>query len=201
LLPVVAKRIMETRPGLAREEDKHKTTPMHMAVHWDKIDVLRVLLEHDWTLGYVLDSNGNPILASVASRGYVGAARELLKHCPDAPYAPADGIAQMLLPQMLLPNPQIVLPMTCLHQAIKGGHMELLEFFLGSKHLRKLVNMRDYGEETPLHEAVRKCDPKIVNALLQHPDTDVTVLNSSGNPATWLLSRTTDHAKTLNWVR
>jgi len=119
---------METRPGLAREEDKHKVTPMHMAVQWDKIDVLRVLLEHDWSLGYVLTSNGNPILASVASRGYVGAARELLKHCPDAPYAPADGIAQMLLPQMLLPNPQIVLPMTCLHQAIKGGHMELLFF-------------------------------------------------------------------------
>jgi ankyrin repeat protein len=144
LLSVVAKWIMEKR---------HDATPMHMAVHWDKIDVLRVLLEHDWSLGYVFDS--------VASRGHIGAARELLKHCPDAPYAPANGIAQMLLPQMLLPNPQIVLPTTCLHQAIKGGHMELLEFFLGSKHLRKLVNMRDYGKETPLHEAVRKCDPKI----------------------------------------
>jgi len=49
---------METRPGLAREEDEHKVTPMHMAVQWDKIDVLRVLLEHDWSLGYVLTSNG-----------------------------------------------------------------------------------------------------------------------------------------------
>ena len=80
---------METRPGLAREEDEHKVTPMHMAVQWDKIDVLRVLLEHDWSLGYVLDSEGLPILASAASRGYVGAARELLKHCPDASYMPS----------------------------------------------------------------------------------------------------------------
>lgn len=181
LLSVVAKRIMETRPELARQEDKHKATPMHMAVHWDKIDVLRVLLEHDWSLGYVLDSSGIPILASVASRGYVGAAQELLRHCPDAPYAPTNGL------------------LTCLHQAVQGGHMELLEFFLRSKHLRKLVNMRDGAEETPLHDAVRKCNPKIVNALLQHPDTDVTVLNRSGNPATWLLRG--DHAKTLNWVR
>ena len=172
---------METRPGLAREEDEHKVTPMHMAVQWDKIDVLRVLLEHDWSLGYVLTSNGTPILASVASRGYVGAARELLKHCPDAPYALADGTT------------------TCLHQAVQGGHMELLQFFLGSKHLRKLVNMRDYAKETPLYDAVRECNPKIVKALLQHPDTDVTVLNNSGNPATWVLSN--DHAKTLNWVR
>lgn len=177
--PVVAKRIMETRPELARQEDKHKATPMHMAVHWDKIDALRVLLEHDWSLGYVLDSSGIPILASVASRGYVGAAQELLRHCPDAPYAPTNGL------------------LTCLHQAVQGGHMELLEFFLRSKHLRKLVNMRDGAEETPLHDAVRKCNPKIVNALLQHPDTDVTVLNRSGNPATWLLRG--DHAKTLNW--
>ena len=174
---------METRPGLAREEDEHKVTPMHMAAQWDKIDVLRVLLEHDWSLGYVLTSNGNPILDSVASRGYVGAARELLKHCPDAPYALADGTT------------------TCLHQAVQGGHMELLQFFLGSKHLRKLVNMRDIVHETPLHDAVRKCNPKIVKALLQHPDTDVTVLNLLGNPATWLLSHLTDHAKTLNWVR
>jgi ankyrin repeat protein len=172
---------METRPGLAREEDEHKVTPMHMAVQWDKIDVLRVLLEHDWSLGYVLTSNGNPILDSVARRGYVGAARELLKHCPDAPYARADGTA------------------TCLHVAVQGGHMELLQFFLGSMHLRKQVNMRDIVHETPLHDAVRKCNPKIVNALLQHPDTDVTVLNIKGNPATWVLPD--DHAKTLNWVR
>lgn len=178
---VVAKRILETRPGLAREEDDHKTTPMHMAVHWDKIDVLRVLLEHDWSLGYVLDSKCRPILASAASRGYVGAAQELLKHCPDAPYAYEDGSEG-----------------TCLHQAVQGGHIELLEFFLGSKHLRKLVNMRDVVHETPLHDAVRKCNPQIVGALLL-PDTDVTILNGSGNPATWVLPD--DDAKTLNWVR
>ncbi|CAL4979749.1 unnamed protein product [Urochloa decumbens] len=175
--PVIAKRILETRPGLAREEDKHKATPMHMAVHWDQTDVLRVLLEHDWTLGYVLDSKGRPILGSAASRGYVGAARELLKHCPDAPYG--DGET------------------TCLHQAVQGGHIELLEFFLGSKHLGKLVNMRDALQETPLHDAVRSCNPKIVDALLLHPDTDVTMLNFSGNPATWVLPD--EEAKTLNW--
>jgi hypothetical protein len=38
---------MERRPGLAREENEGKNTPMHLAVLWDRIDVLRVLLEHD----------------------------------------------------------------------------------------------------------------------------------------------------------
>ena len=79
--------------------------------------------------------------------------------------------------------------------------MELLEFFLDSKYTRKLVNVRDENEETPLHNAVRKCDPKIVHALLRCQDIDVTVLNKVGNPASWLLGTTAHHAKTLNWVR
>lgn len=72
----MAKRIMETRPGLAREEDKERNTPMHLALHWDKFEVLRVLIEHDWTLGYVISTNG-----------HVGVAVGLLKYCPDAPIA------------------------------------------------------------------------------------------------------------------
>ncbi|KAJ1264895.1 hypothetical protein BS78_08G036900, partial [Paspalum vaginatum] len=177
--PAIAKRIMGTRPGLAREEDKHKATPLLMATQWDKVDVLRVLLEHDWTLGYVVSSkDGVPLLISAARRGFVGVSRELLKHCPDAPYFCTNAG-------------------TCLHQAIRGGHTELLQFFLGSMHLRKLVNMRDDTQETPLHDAVRKCNPKMVDTLLQHHDIDVTVLNKSGNPATWVL--TDDLAKTLNW--
>ena len=152
---------METRPGLAREEDKHKATPMHLAAHWDKVEVLRVLLEHDWSLGYAVSSKGSPVLISAAaSRGYVGIARELLKHCPDAPCRVANDETTS----------------TCLQQAVMLGHMELLEFFLDSKYTRKLVNVRDENEETPLHNAVRKCDPKIVHALLRCQDIDVTVL-------------------------
>ncbi|KAJ1275130.1 hypothetical protein BS78_05G113200 [Paspalum vaginatum] len=178
--PVIAKRIMATRPSLARGVDKHKATPLHLAAHWDKVEVLRAILEHDWTLGYVVESKGVPLLTSAAARGYVGAAQELLQHCPDAPYSHPIGV-------------------TCLHQAVRGGHTELIQFFLGSKHLRKLVNMRDHTEQTPLHDAVRVCNPNIVEALLQHPDIDVTVLDGMGNPATWLLSQIAEHGKTLNW--
>ncbi|WVZ53442.1 hypothetical protein U9M48_004384 [Paspalum notatum var. saurae] len=37
----IARRIMETRPELAREEGDDTNTPMHLAVLWGKIDVLR----------------------------------------------------------------------------------------------------------------------------------------------------------------
>ncbi|PUZ44130.1 hypothetical protein GQ55_8G065700 [Panicum hallii var. hallii] len=181
----IASKIMKTRPGLAREEDKENRTPMHLAVIWDKINVLRVLLEHDPSLGYVVSSKnkGTPLINFAACEGNVSAARELLKHCPDAPYRDASGS-------------------TCLHQAIwMTEHTKFVEFVLGSPQLRKLVNMRDSDGETPLHLAVRMCNPKIVAALLRHnKDIDVTMLHNTGEPAIRRLAGgATEHAKTLNW--
>ena len=102
---------METRPALATEEDNNKIPPLHLAVARDKIDVLSVLLDHDRSLGYVVPSDGVPLLNSAAFRGHVGVARELLKHCPDAPLAKPNG--------------------TCLHEAVWAGQMEFVDFVLG----------------------------------------------------------------------
>ncbi|XP_062198202.1 ankyrin repeat-containing protein NPR4-like [Phragmites australis] len=178
---VIAKKIIETRPRLATEEDMDANTPMRMAVLWDQIDVLRVLLEHDCSLGYEVSTRGNPLLTSAAFRGNVGVARELLNHCPDAPsWDPNDD-------------------WTCLHEAISEGHENFVEFILRAPQLQKIVNMRNRNGDTALHIAVQKCNPKIVSALLLHQDIDVTVVNNIGNPATWQLSAVSDHAKTLNW--
>ena len=106
---------METPPALATEQDKnHNKTPLHVAVLRDRIDVLSVLLDHDRSLGYVASSHagGIPLLNSAAFRGHVGVARELLKHCPDAPLAETNG-------------------WTCLHQAVWAGQMEFVDFVLG----------------------------------------------------------------------
>jgi ankyrin repeat protein len=113
--------IMEIRPALATEEDKaEKNTPLQLAAIWDKIDVLRVLLEHDRSLGYVVPSHGAPLVVSAAFRGHVGVARELLKHCPDTPLARTNG-------------------WTCLHQAVNRGHMEFVDFVLGLPQSRRLI--------------------------------------------------------------
>ena len=152
---------METRPALATEEDKNnKNTPLHLAVLRDKIDVLSVLLDHDWSLGYVASSHagGFPLLVSAAFRGHVGVARELLKHCPDAPLAKPNG--------------------TCLHEAVWQGQMEFVDFVLGLPQFGRHINMRNKDGDTALHLAVQKCNPKMVAALLLHPDIDVTVLNN-----------------------
>jgi ankyrin repeat protein len=62
----MAKNILEMRPWLAREEDNDGNTPMHLAVIWEKVDMLRVFLEHDRYLGYVVSSKeaGTPLLVT-----------------------------------------------------------------------------------------------------------------------------------------
>lgn len=170
---------------LAREETKDAKTPMHVAVLWGKIDVLRILLEHDWSLGHVTTKANFGILSSLlflaAYRGYVAVAQELLKHCPDAPYRDKSG-------------------MTCLHMAVVQGHTEFVEFLLKEPQLQKLVNMRDGSGKTALHHAVQMCNPKMVAALLFRKETNFRIYDNGGQSVTWQLHKATDQAKTLNWV-
>ncbi|OQU83143.1 hypothetical protein SORBI_3005G083340 [Sorghum bicolor] len=111
-------------------------TPVHLAAYENKVDVLTVLLEHDPFLGYLISTYGVPLLCMAASSGHVGVARELLKHCPDAPYCNANGL-------------------TCLHVAVLNGQAVFVEYVLGSKQLQSLINTADSSGETALHLAQR----------------------------------------------
>ncbi|KAM0860091.1 hypothetical protein ACQ4PT_046753 [Festuca glaucescens] len=177
----IARMIMEKRPELAREFNNGSSSPVTYAALYGKIDMLQVMLEHDSTLGYQIFSNGNSLLGSAAYRGQVAAAREILKHCPDAPYNGAsDGE-------------------TFLHVAVQKDHAEFVEFVLKTPLLRKVVNMQTSKGKTALHYAIRKCNPRIVIALLSHEDIDATVQDDRGNSAFWDLSGVMENAKTLNW--
>ncbi|XP_037418736.1 ankyrin repeat-containing protein At2g01680-like [Triticum dicoccoides] len=174
------KLIMKKRPELAREVDTAHETPIALAVRFNKIDILQLMLEHDSTLGYLTGHNGFPLLHVAAHRGQVAAARMLLEHCPDAPYIESDGL-------------------TCLHIAVWFDQPEFVEFVLRTPILRKLVNVQDNNGKTALHNAVTKCNPRIVAALLSHVDIDATLLDNHSRPASWELSKVTENAKTLNW--
>ncbi|CAD6254316.1 unnamed protein product [Miscanthus lutarioriparius] len=137
LVSAIVRRIMEMRPWLARQESEDKYTPMHLAAYQNKVDVLTVLLEHDPFLGYLISTYGFPLLCIAASKGHVGVARELLKHCPDAPYCDANGL-------------------TCLHVAVLNGQAEFVEYVLGSQQLHHPINMADNSGESALHLARRR---------------------------------------------
>jgi len=134
----MAKRVMEARPWLVRQGNEEKRTPMYLAAIENKIDVLRVLLEHDPSLGYFIstDGDGAPLLCIAASEGNVGVARELLRHCPDPPYFDAMGS-------------------TCLHIAISFGKEDFVRFVARSPQLQHLMNLRNDTGETALQLAAR----------------------------------------------
>ncbi|KAE8784399.1 ankyrin repeat-containing protein [Hordeum vulgare] len=176
----IAKQILENYPGLMITEDINKVTPTRHAVLFGKIDMLRVILLHDPTKGYEINSMGDPLLAAAAYRGRINSARELLEHCPDAPYRQENGG-------------------TLLHRAVWDNQIKFVKFVLTTPLLRKLINMQDKTGKTALHYAVRKCDPELVSILLSHEDIDVTVVDNDGVSAAWQLKYVMENAKTLNW--
>uniref|UniRef100_A0A0E0BHC4 Uncharacterized protein n=1 Tax=Oryza glumipatula TaxID=40148 RepID=A0A0E0BHC4_9ORYZ len=178
----IAKRVMETRPWLAKLPNRYGLTPMHHALLCDRVGVLRVLLEHDSSFGYVVAGTEDvPLLVSAAFQGRLGIAREILSYCPDASFRSKNG-------------------WTCLSAAVHADRLEFVEFVLGTPELQKLVSMRDNQGRTALHYAVMKCNPKMVAALLSHGGADVTMLDNSSSPPSWKLWGLGDHTKTLNWV-
>ncbi|KAJ3672011.1 hypothetical protein LUZ61_004987 [Rhynchospora tenuis] len=176
------KTIMQSRPELAREGNKSGHTPIQYAVHRNQTEVIREMLKHDRSLGYLCNSSqdGDPLLVAAASRGNIDAAREILTNCPDAPCWNRDGL-------------------TILHKAVIEGHVKFVKFIMIDRQLDKLINMRDNNGKTALHHAVKNCNPKIVRALLDHPDIDVRVYDHDGRPAFWQLIEAKDSAKSLNW--
>lgn len=181
-ISAIAKKVMETRPWLATEENENRHTPVHLAAYDGEIKALAVLLEHDPSLGYLTSTDGDTLLCVAASQGHGGVARGLLEHCPDAPYCDASSS-------------------TCLHIAVLCGHTEFVRSILGLQQLGHLINMLNGSGETALHLAVRNCKPDMVAALQLHQDIDVTVLNSAGDPASRVLPDAANHTKALISVR
>ncbi|XP_020185706.1 protein ACCELERATED CELL DEATH 6 [Aegilops tauschii subsp. strangulata] len=180
----IATKIMRMRPEMARAANKYGNTPARLVVLYNKVDMLRVLLEHDCSLGYEMSTKGFPLLHAAAYRGHIDVAGEILKHCPDAPYCQVDNQDGW----------------TLLHTTITNNHAEFTEFILRTPQLRKVINMQDNQGKTPLHYAVQSCNPKIVAALLSHEDIDVTMIDNNGDPATWELWKVIQNAKTYNEV-
>ncbi|KAJ1685375.1 hypothetical protein LUZ63_016765 [Rhynchospora breviuscula] len=179
--PGIAKTIVKARPFLAREEDKDGSTPIQLAVLWNRLDEIKVLLEHDRSLGYLVNSKTNfPLLVSAAFRGNVGVAQQILNYCPDAPVCNPDG-------------------WTMLHQAVYSRQEKFVDYILKTPHLHKLVNMRYQNGKTALHYAVKNCDSKTVRALLAHKATNLTIGDKDGNAAETILLKNMERAKTLNW--
>ncbi|KAM0826053.1 hypothetical protein ACQ4PT_069140 [Festuca glaucescens] len=182
--PDIAYKIMNRRPQLGTQADMDGITPIRMAVSYNKVDVLRLLLEHDSYLGYEIDKHGYPLLCSAAALGHVDVARELLCHCPDA-----------LGSESCTEDKY-----TCLHLAVRNSRLEFVKFIMTIPQLGELVNLQDKHGRTALHYAVENCDPGLVAVLLSHKSVDTTLTDNDGKSAASQLSGIANEDNLLDWV-
>jgi hypothetical protein len=184
--------LVKKPPHLARRlaiaEDGRRESPMQLTAHFNRVDILEMLLRFDRSLGYHVGTT--PPLVIAAFRGHVEFARKLLEYCPDAPYRRTDQNGQ---------------GQTCLHEAVVHQRMKFVKFILEKdSKLWNLVNMQDDSGHTALHLAVQKCDSKMVRVLLGHPHVDVTVHDQWRAAAIWKLYVKAEEeireVKTVNWV-
>ncbi|XP_030440327.1 protein ACCELERATED CELL DEATH 6-like [Syzygium oleosum] len=111
-------------------------TPLHYAACFGNVKAVRLLLQHDTSVAYCSDKEGESALHIAAFRGHIKVIDELVKSCPDAC-------------DMINTKRQ-----TALHAAVIGGKTKVVEHILGMPNLEDLIDEQDTDGNTALHLAV-----------------------------------------------
>ena len=127
------KTILKTRPNIIREQDNLGWTPLHYAAYWGFAELVRLFLDHDSFVAYVLDNDGESALHIAARIGQINAIEEMIKCCPDVCDL-TDNRGQ-----------------TALHAAVLGRQEKVVKYILETPGLKGLINKPDKDGNTPLH--------------------------------------------------
>ncbi|XP_039166770.1 ankyrin repeat-containing protein NPR4 [Eucalyptus grandis] len=109
-------------------------TALHAAVHYSLS--IRRLLQHDTSVVYDLDKEGESALHIAAFRGHVNIIKELLTSCPDA--------------YDMINNKE----RTALHSAVIGGRAKVVKHILRTPNLEDVIDQQDTNGNTALHLAM-----------------------------------------------
>ncbi|KAF8028970.1 hypothetical protein BT93_E1593 [Corymbia citriodora subsp. variegata] len=152
-------KIVEERPELIREGDDLGWTPLHYVSCIGKVKEVRLLLQHDASMAYDLDKEGQSALHIAAFQGHVNVIDELVKSCPDA----CDIINTK--------------GQTALHVAVIGGQVSAVKYILGTPNLEDLVNEQDTCGNTALHLAALHKQYNIIYILARDKRVDHLATN------------------------
>ncbi|KAF8032345.1 hypothetical protein BT93_D1307 [Corymbia citriodora subsp. variegata] len=128
--------IPEKRPEMIREGDDMGWTPLHYATCFGNVKAVRLLLQHNISVAYDLDKEGELALHVAAFQGHIPVIDELVTFCPDAC-------------DMINAKGQ-----TALHAAVIGGQIKLVKHILRVPNLEDLINEEDTNGNTALHLAM-----------------------------------------------
>ncbi|XP_073005872.1 uncharacterized protein [Typha latifolia] len=142
----IAQGLLHWSKMLAKRADNSGSTPLHYAASAGSDEMVKLLLEHDTSLAYIADSSGLfPVHAAVITNK-VSVIDEFVKHCPDSDEL-LDSKGRNLL-----------------HTAVEDKKIAIVQYVCKRPEIVKLMNARDYEENTPLHLAVRNGDQGITGA-------------------------------------
>ncbi|KAK3433982.1 hypothetical protein EUGRSUZ_D01258 [Eucalyptus grandis] len=138
LLPLSScKKILEKIPELIREKDECRGwTPLHYVAHFGKVDAVQLLLQHDTSVAYELDREGNSALHIAAFQGHIEVIDKLVTSHPDA-WDIINFKRQ-----------------TALHAAVLGGDVKVVKYILEMPNLKNIINEKDIHGNTALHLSV-----------------------------------------------
>ncbi|KAF8032336.1 hypothetical protein BT93_D1298 [Corymbia citriodora subsp. variegata] len=129
-------KILEESPEVIGEGDAMGWRPLHYAAYLGKVKAVELLLQHDTSVAYVLDKEGNSALHIAAFQGHIKVIDQLNKSCPDAW-------------DIINTKGQ-----TALHAAVIGGHFMVVWHILKMPKREDLINEQDTNGNTALHLAV-----------------------------------------------
>ncbi|KAJ1695249.1 hypothetical protein LUZ63_011947 [Rhynchospora breviuscula] len=178
----ITKQLLKGRPALAYYVAENNSTPLHIAVINNDLEIIKILLEHDANMPYTMDERVPGPFLVAAFQGCVEAAEMIISACPDSAYATNKVSANAL------------------HIAIEKERQEFVDFILRTPHLHRLINQPNQNGELPLLHAAKLCDPEILRSLLSHKGQDYTAVNLQGLNAVDVTFGQDQKLKTLKWT-
>ncbi|XP_018727716.2 ankyrin repeat-containing protein At5g02620 isoform X2 [Eucalyptus grandis] len=155
------REILDKRPEMIREQDDIGWTPLHFVACFGKGETIRLLLQYDNSVAYVVDKEGQSALHIAAFRGHVNVIDELLRSCPD----PCDILNTKW--------------QTALHAAVIGGQANVVKYILNMPILEDLINEQDIDGNTALHLATLHKQYNIIYLLARDKRVDHLATNKA----------------------
>ncbi|KAK3433987.1 hypothetical protein EUGRSUZ_D01267 [Eucalyptus grandis] len=141
-------KILNSRPELIRERDEMGWTPIHYVASKGKFKAVQQLLQHDISVAYDLDKEGQSALHIAAFLGYSLVIDEIVKFCPT------------------------------LHAAVMGGEADVVKDILRRPNLEYLIKEQDTDGNTALHLAALHKDYTIIDILARDKRVDRFITNN-----------------------
>ncbi|XP_010054568.2 ankyrin repeat-containing protein ITN1 [Eucalyptus grandis] len=134
-------------------------TPLHYVASKGKFKAVQQLLQHDISVAYDLDKEGQSALHIAAFLGYSLVIDEIVKFCPSA----WDIIN--------------IKGQTALHVAVMGGEADVVKDILRKPNLECLIMEQDIDRNTALHLAALHKDYTIIDILARDKRVDRFITN------------------------